>query len=80
MASVPADGPEDSSEQAGRSRASRDVWFHLERPATMNWSTTIWAPLTKSPNWASQRTSASGAAIEYPYSKPSAAYSESGEF
>ena len=30
----------------------------------MNWSTAIWAPLTKSPNCASQHTRDSGAAIE----------------
>ena len=30
----------------------------------MNWSITIWAPLTKSPYCASQSTSASGAATE----------------
>ena len=45
----------------------------------MNWSITICAPLMKSPNCASQSTSASGAAMEYPYSKPRQAYSESGE-
>ena len=39
----------------------------------------IWAPLTKSPNCASQATRASGASTEYPYSKPTAAYSESSE-
>ena len=35
----------------------------------------ISAPLTKSPNCASQATSDLGASTEYPYSKPSAAYS-----
>ena len=39
----------------------------------------ISAPFTKSPNWASQATSASGAATEYPYSKPRAAYSDKSE-
>jgi hypothetical protein len=63
----------------GRRSVSREVWPHFERPATRNWSTTICAPLTKSPNCASQRTSASGAATAYPYSKPRHAYSESGE-
>ena len=37
------------------------------------------APLTKSPNCASHSVSASGRATEYPYSKPSAAYSLSSE-
>ena len=37
------------------------------------------APLTKSPNWASHITIASRFATEYPYSKPSAAYSVSAE-
>jgi len=32
--------------------------------AVMNSSITVWAPLTKSPNWASQATSASGLATE----------------
>ena len=36
----------------------------------------IWAPLAKSPNCASQATRASGASTEYPYSNPTAAYSE----
>jgi len=58
---------------------SREVSRHFERPATMNWSITICAPLTKSPYCASHRTSVSGAEVEYPYSNPSAAYSESGE-
>src|SRR3984893_7020530 len=44
----------------------------------MNWSTMIWAPLMKSPNGAAQHTSASEASELYPYSKPSAAYSDSG--
>ena len=44
----------------GEPRDSR----HFESPAEMNWSTMICAPLTKSPNCASQRTSASGAAAE----------------
>ena len=35
------------------------VWPHFERPETRNWSITICAPLTKSPNCASQSTSAS---------------------
>ncbi len=63
----------------GSRSVSREVCPHLARPETMNWSMTIWAPFTKSPNCASQRTSASGAEIEYPYSNPTAAYSDSGE-
>ena len=43
---------------------SREVWRHLASPETRNWSTTICAPFTKSPNCASQRTSASGAVTE----------------
>ena len=45
----------------------------------MNWSITICAPFAKSPNCASHSTSVSGAAAEYPYSKPTHANSESGE-
>ena len=44
--------------QARRARATSSS------PAAMNWSMMICAPLTKSPNWASQSTSASGAATE----------------
>ena len=40
---------------------------------------TVCAPLTKSPNCASHSTRASGRSTEYPYSKPSAAYSLSEE-
>ncbi len=36
-----------------------DVWPHLSSAATRYWSMMIWAPLTKSPNCASQITSAS---------------------
>ena len=39
----------------------------------------IWAPLAKSPNCASHATRASGDSTEYPYSKPTAAYSDSSE-
>ncbi len=46
----------------GRSSVSRDVFPHLESDETMNWSMMICAPFTKSPNWASQMTSASGRA------------------
>jgi hypothetical protein len=52
---------------------------HFDSPAAMNWSMTICAPLTKSPNCASQRTRAYGAAAAEPYSNPRHAYSDSGE-
>jgi len=45
----------------------------------MNSSTMVWAPFAKSPNWASQSTSASGRSTEYPYSKAMAANSLSEE-
>ena len=48
----------------GSSRTRLERWPHLSSAAAMNWSTTIWAPLTKSPNWASHSTSASGSATE----------------
>ena len=35
---------------------------HFASPDEMNWSIMIWAPLTKSPNCASQSTSAFGSA------------------
>lgn len=38
-----------------------------------------WAPFEKSPNWASQRTNDLGSSMEYPYSNPITANSESGE-
>ena len=41
-----------------------DRWPHLASPELMNSSITIWAPSTKSPNWASQSTSAFGLATE----------------
>ena len=34
---------------------------HLDSAEQMNWSMMTWAPFTKSPNWASQRMSISGA-------------------
>ena len=37
---------------------------HLRSPEEMNWSITTWAPLAKSPNWASHMTSAFGSASE----------------
>ena len=48
-------------------------------PELMNWSITTCAPFAKSPNCASQMTSAFGSAVEKPYSKPSTASSESTE-
>ena len=48
----------------GRSSVSRELWPHLERPETMNWSTITCAEFTKSPNCASHSTSVSGASIE----------------
>jgi hypothetical protein len=63
----------------GSSSVSRVDCPHLAAPAAMNWSMMICAPLLKSPNCASQRTSASGVSMPYPYSKPRQAYSESGE-
>ena len=45
----------------------------------MNWSIMVWAPLAKSPNWASHTTRAVGLAMAYPNSKPSTAYSLSSE-
>ena len=40
---------------------------------------TTWAPLAKSPNWASHMVSVLGSVSEKPYSKPSTASSESAE-
>ena len=37
---------------------------HFASPEEMNWSIMIWAPLAKSPNWASQSVSAFGSASE----------------
>jgi hypothetical protein len=52
---------------------------HLRSPEEMNWSMTTCAPLAKSPNCASQITSAFGSAVEKPYSKPSTASSDNSE-
>ena len=49
---------------------------HLASPAATNWSMITWAPLAKSPNWASQIASALGSAMEWPYSNPSTPASE----
>ena len=43
---------------------SREVWPHFERPDAMNWSMTTCAPFAKSPNCASQITSASDSVTE----------------
>ena len=43
----------------------------------MNWSMIAWAPLTKSPNCASQSTRLRGSAELNPYSNPSTASSDS---
>jgi hypothetical protein len=53
-------GP-DPSYPCGSNRLSREVWPHFASPETRNWSTITWAEFTKSPNWASQSTRASGA-------------------
>src|SRR5256885_8191579 len=63
----------------GSSSVRPDVCPHLSSAAERNWSTMTCAPLKKSPNCASQHTSASRCTIEYPYSKPMAAYSDSDE-
>ena len=52
---------------------------HLRSDEEMNWSMMTWAPLVKSPNWASHMTSELGAAREKPCSKPSTASSDSME-
>ncbi len=52
---------------------------HLRSPDEMNWSISTWAPLAKSPNWASQSVRVFGSASEKPYSKPSTASSDSAE-
>ena len=52
---------------------------HLRSPEEMNWSITTWAPLAKSPNWASHRVRVLGSASEKPYSKPSTASSDRAE-
>ena len=67
------------SKPCGSSRTTDERWPHFCSDDEMNSSTMVWAPLAKSPNWASQSTSASGRSTEYPYSKPIAAYSDSSE-
>ena len=43
----------------------------MASPLERNWSNMGWAPLAKSPNWASQITRELGSCMEYPSSKPS---------
>jgi len=52
--------------------------FYALSPPVMNVSMTIWAPLKKSPNCASQIGRIRGFSILTPYSKPSTASSDSG--
>src|SRR5690606_3748038 len=40
--------------------------FHLSSAADRYWSKIIWAPLLKSPNWASQMVNVLGFAMAYP--------------
>ena len=49
---------------------------HFISPEVIYWSIIIWAPLAKSPNCASHKTSDSGSDKEYPNSKPSTANSD----
>ena len=51
---------------------------HFDSPELMNWSMMTWAPLAKSPNWASQITRQRGSARLRPYSNPSTPASDSG--
>ena len=48
----------------GSSSTTSESWPHLASPEEMNSSMIDCAPLTKSPNWASHSTSASGLATE----------------
>ncbi len=48
----------------GSSSTTSARWPHLASPEEMNSSMMDCAPLTKSPNWASQSTRASGLATE----------------
>ena len=45
------------SKPCGRYIVSPHMRPHFASPEAMNWSITTWAPLTKSPNCASQMTS-----------------------
>jgi len=66
------------SQACGSSSTSPESIPHFACPETTNSSMIAWAPLTKSPYWPSQSTSVSSAWTLYPYSKPRAAFSESG--
>lgn len=59
----------------GRLITNEDRQFHLASPLTMQLSIIICAPFAKSPNCASQMTRQLGLWMDYPYSKPSTAYS-----
>ena len=61
----------------GNSSTKPLIRCHLASPLERNWSMTICAPLTKSPNWASHKTKRLGSAELIPYSKPSTASSDS---
>src|SRR5476649_2218413 len=47
----------------GRNMVNPLVWPHFDSPAAMKLSMTTWAPLAKSPNCASQITSASSRTV-----------------
>ena len=51
---------------------------HLDSPHPTYVSNTIWAPLKKSPNWASHSTRLRGLSTDMPYSKPRTASSDRG--
>lgn len=59
----------------GNNKTIPDYTPHLVSPEAIKLSIIIYAPLAKSPNYASQITNTLGLAIEYPYSKPSTPYS-----
>ena len=63
----------------GSSSTTLERWPHFCSPELTNSSMIVCAPSTKSPNCASQQTRAPGRATEYPYSKPTAANSDSSE-
>lgn len=55
------------------------LYTHMpNQPPEMNVSKMIWAPLKKSPNWASQRGSNLGLSMLIPYSNPRTASSDNG--
>src|SRR5690606_5188726 len=63
----------------GRSITNPFIFCHFDSAEVINWSIMVWAPLAKSPNWASQTVRAWGLAMAYPYSNPKTAYSDSKE-